>query len=214
MDFGKTIIFWDNDGTIMGSIDPDDKSPEAKIILPNVKQLMNESKLNVIVSGILSKNEDNCKDFDPKNFEERFLFLIRKLPITAAAFSPKRWGTACHLFFKPAFSASGLIDPSVIFSADSLDSITTSSDRIFVLKAHEEQQYSEYIGKFKKPDIGMFVVMKDLLSKYYGHELEDICKVRSNRFIMIGDMPQDQGAAEAFGIEFIHAKEVHDGKFV
>ena len=40
------IIIWDNDGTIIGSLDPNDKSPKSKVILPGVKEVMKVAKLN------------------------------------------------------------------------------------------------------------------------------------------------------------------------
>ena len=41
------VIIWDNDGTIMGSKDPNDASSKAKKMLLNVERVMHESGASV-----------------------------------------------------------------------------------------------------------------------------------------------------------------------
>lgn len=190
----KKIIFWDNDGTILGSRDPDDQSVKAKTILPNVEKVMENSLLNFIISGIQVEDENTSKDFDPKMMIDRFTLLMQKIPVVAAAFSPKRHGTECYLVFQNPTAKNGFT----------------------VIEVHNEKQYEKYVGKFKKPDIGMFEVILDFIKKYYNETLV-LDNLNNNNLkqniVMIGDMPQDRDAAAAFEIGFIDARAVHQGLF-
>jgi hypothetical protein len=82
---------------------------------------------------------------------------MEQLPINAAAFSPSIGGVACYVVIKK------------------LDG------NIFIKKAHEDPRYAEYIGKFKKPDIDMFIVMRDIALAEYGQVID------KDSSIMIGD---------------------------
>ncbi len=72
---------------------------------------------------------------------------MEQLPINAAAFSPSIGGVACYVVIKK------------------LDG------NILIKKAHEDIRYAEYVGKFKKPDIGMFVVQVKASLGCYNHNI-------------------------------------------
>ena len=54
------IIIWDNNGTIMGSKNPNDTTHSAKIILPNIEKIMRKNKTtNIICSGCKTYESDS-----------------------------------------------------------------------------------------------------------------------------------------------------------
>lgn len=171
------IIIWDNDGTISASKDPNDKSA-AKIILPNVAETMQEAEFNFIISGFKSP-ESEMQNYDPDKVIDRFKDLMHKLPINAAAFSPLIGGKGCYVVVK------------------------RPNGEIIIKVAHEDAKYKEYIGKFKKPDIGMFAVIRDIAKEEFGQN------ITSDNTIMIGDTWHDKEAAGRFGINFLHADQIH-----
>ncbi len=75
---------------------------------------------------------------------------------------------------------------------------------IHIKKAHEDPRYREFIGQFKKPGIGMFVVIKDIAQEEFGQI------IHKNNSAMIGDTWHDETAAKDFGIPFIDAKILHE----
>ena len=172
------ILIWDNDGTVTGSTDPNDSSNKAKVILTNVEATMLSADFNFIISGFKSP-ESEAQNFDPKKVIAKFKELMTQLPINAAVFSPSIGGIACYVVIKK------------------LDG------NLFIKKAHEDPLYAEYIGKFKKPDIGMFVVIRDIALEEYNQAID------KNSAIMIGDTWHDKAAAESFGINFIEASVIH-----
>lgn len=173
----QRILLWDNDGTVTGSKDPNDKRVQSKIILPGVKETMQKADLNFIISGFKSQ-ESELQNFDPEKTASKFIDLMNKLPLSAAAFSPTTGGVACYLVIKK--------DGKTLYK-----------------KAHEESRYKKYIGEFKKPGIGMFVVIKDVA-------LEMFCQtIDAETAVMIGDTWHDEMAAKTFGIPFIDAKIIH-----
>jgi len=171
------ILIWDNDGTITGAKDPTDTASSAKVILPGIETMMHRADLNFIISGFKSP-ESESQNFDPSKVANRFIDLMGKLPINAAAFSPYKGGIACYVVIKR-------LDKS-----------------IHIKKAHEDPRYQDYIGHFKKPDIGMFVVIKDIAYEEFGQV------INKDNSIMIGDTWHDKQAAQDFGIPFIDAKFV------
>jgi hypothetical protein len=172
----KKILLWDNDGTISASKSPNDP---AKVILPNVEKTMQSAEFNFIISGFASP-ESEAQNFDPEKTAARFIDLMSQLPIKAAAFSPTIGGVACYVVIKKT-------DGSVT-----------------IKKAHEEARYKHFIGQFKKPGIGMFVVMRDIAHEEFGQIINETTST------MIGDTWHDETAATAFGIPFIHASSVHE----
>ncbi len=74
-DMENKIIIWDNDGTITGSKDPNDKTSKAKTILPNVKQIMAAAKFNFVISGCRTP-ESEVQNFDPEVVVEKFIKLM------------------------------------------------------------------------------------------------------------------------------------------
>jgi phosphoglycolate phosphatase-like HAD superfamily hydrolase len=174
----KKIILWDNDGTVTGSKNPNDTTNNAKVILPNVETTMRNAEFNFIISGCKSA-ESEAQDFDPEKISSKFIDLMKKLPISAAAFSPLKGGVACYVVLK-------------------------KDNGINIIKAHEDQRYKEYIGKFKKPDIGMFVVIKDLAEKEFN------LVISYETTAMIGDTWQDKEAAKSFNVPFLGANEIHE----
>ena len=66
----KQILLWDNDGTIIGSNDPNDKTSQAKIILPGVEEAMQNSEFNFVISGFKSP-ESQAQNFDPEKVIDR-----------------------------------------------------------------------------------------------------------------------------------------------
>jgi hypothetical protein len=173
----KSVIIWDNDGTIMGTLDPDDRSHE-RIILPNVKEVMNKvHALHIVCSGSKTTKSE-LQNFDPMKVIDRFTKLMKELPIKAAVFAPTIGGTECWVM------------------------IHTNDGLLEVRKAHEDPRYKHLIGKFKKPDSGMFRVIADLVKEF------DV-NANSQDMIMIGDMWQDEKAAEGAGIEFLDVAKIH-----
>ena len=173
------ILIWDNDGTVTGSADPNDLSNNAKLILPGVEATMLAADFNFIISGFKSV-ESEAQNFDPEKVIAKFKELMTQLPINAAAFSPSIGGIACYTVIKK------------------LDG------NLFIKKAHEDPRYAKYIGEFKKPGIGMFVVMRDIAREEYSQIID------KNTAIMIGDTWHDEQAAESFGISFIDASVIHE----
>jgi hypothetical protein len=175
----ERIIIWDNDGTILGSKNPDDTSAASKVILPGVAYLMNqENSVNIICSGSRTELSER-HNFDVEKMVEKFTTLMEQLPITAAVFAPTIGGTECWVVIKD--SCCGGVE---------------------VRKAHEDPRYAEYIGKFKKPDVGMFAVIRDLLAEF------DLPMTEANT-IVIGDAWQDQTAAQNASLPFIPAQYIH-----
>lgn len=173
------IILWDHDGTITSSKNPNNKT-SSRTILPGVKKTMDKAAFNFIISGFRSP-ESELQNFDPDLVTAKFINLMNILPIQAVAFSPAIGGIECHTILK-----------------------TTSG--ILIKKAHEEAKYKDYIGKFKKPDIGMLVVMKGIAEKEF-HQI-----IHNKNTIMIGDTWHDKESAHTFGIPFMHAQEIHSLK--
>lgn len=175
VDVTDKIVIWDKDGTVTDSANPDER--ESKI-LPGVKKAMKAAKFNFIISGIRC-TESEQKNFDPDIVIQNLIKLMEELPISAAAFSPSIGGTTCYVVIR-------------------------ENDNISVFKAHEDHKYSEYVGKFKKPDIGMFKVIEDVALQYFRIEID-----KAN-MVMIGDMWQDEAAANEFGIRFLEANLIHE----
>lgn len=171
----KKIILWDNDGTISASKSPNDPT---KIILPNIEKTMHSADYNFIISGFASP-ESEAQNFDPEKTVARFIELMGKLPICATAFSPTIGGVACYVIIK-------------------------KSDSLIIKKAHNDPRYQKYIGSFKKPGIGMFVVMKDIAQEEFGKTIDGTTS------LMIGDTWHDETAATTFGIPFLHASSIHE----
>ncbi|MCC2646802.1 MAG: hypothetical protein K0R02_867 [Rickettsiaceae bacterium] len=172
------ILIWDNDGTISGSKDPNDIYNSAKVILPGVKEKMQTASFNFVISGFKSP-ESEAQNFDPEKVADKFIKLMEQLPINAAAFSPTMGGIACYIVIKK-------LDNSII-----------------TVKAHEDLRYKKFIGDFKKPGIGMFVVMRDIAKEEFNQNID------GNNSVMIGDTWHDEAAALAFGIPFVNASEIH-----
>ena len=103
---------------------------------------------------------------------------MNKLPINAAAFSPAIGGVACYVVIK-------------------------KDNKIIIKEAHEDPRYEKYIGDFKKPGIGMFVVIRDIALEEFGQI------INADNSIMIGDTWHDEAAAKAFGIPFLGANIIH-----
>lgn len=174
----QKILIWDNDGTVTGSKNPNNSASKAKVILPGVAQTMAKADFNCIISGFKSP-ESEAQNFDPDKVAAKFIDLMSKLPIKAAAFSPSIGGVACFVVIKKP------------------------DDSIVIKKAHEDPRYEKHIGEFKKPGIGMFVVMRDLVREEFGHAINE------HTSIMIGDTWHDEAAATSFGIPFMAANMVH-----
>lgn len=174
-----TIFIWDNDGTIMGSLNPHDTGHAAKIILPNVEKLMRqETSFNIICSGCKTP-ESELQNFDPVKIIAKFKELMAKLPIHIATFSPAIGGTECWVIIK-------------------------KSDTDFEIReAHTDTRYTNLIGQFKKPESGMLLVIKDILQEV----LETSIEPKSMTFI--GDTEHDKIAAQTLGIPFVWAYRIH-----
>ena len=171
------ILFWDNDGTIVKSRNPNDNS-NSRTIFPGISLKMEKAEFNCIISGFKSP-ESESRNFDPEKIIDQFTQLMKKLPITAVAFSPKIGGVACYIIIK-------------------------KGEKIIIKKAHQDPRYAHLIGRFKKPDIGMFVVMQDILLNEFG------ININKENTAMIGDTWHDKAASEKFGIKFIEAKTIHN----
>lgn len=176
----KKIIIWDNDGTISGSVHPDDRSTAAKRILPNVAEVMAQcARLNIICSGCRTPQSE-LRDFDPDIVITKFIALMDMLPVSLAAFSPARGGTQCYVLIKDEAGA------------------------VEVIHAHQQERYQHLIGEFKKPGNGMLVVLKDIVHERFG------CELTAEHAVMIGDTWHDEQAATSMGIPFVDATRVHN----
>ena len=145
----QKVIVWDHNGTIMGSKDPND--PMHKI-LPNVPRVMaSEHIFNVICSGCKTASSE-LQDYDPDMVIAKFTQLMNQLNLHAAVFSPARGGTECWVMIKK------------------------EDNHLEVRKAHEELRYAPFIGEFKKPGIGMFIVIRDLLQELHSFEMN--CRIQ------------------------------------
>ena len=65
--------------------------------------------------------------------------------------------------------------------------------------------YQKFIGHFKKPNIGMFLVIKDIVQEMYGQSINTQTK------LMLGDTVHDEQAAQNFGLSFLKAHFIHQG---
>lgn len=172
------IIIWDNDGTIMGSKDPNDPSNKAKIILPNVEKIMRQKNtINIICSGTKTP-ESESQNYNLEKVIIKFKALMNELPIDISVFSPAIGGSECWVLIK------------------------NKNNDFSIIKIHENDQYKELIGTFKKPDVGMLVVIKDLLQ-----ERNIICD--DTNTIFIGDTWQDMKAAHDVKLPFLYAEHIH-----
>ncbi len=179
----KEIVIWDNDGTIMGAKNPNDTSSGSKVILPNIHNVMTNNKaVHIICSGCKTP-ESELQNFEPENVIKRFLLLMEQLPIQAAVFSPAIGGIECYILIKKH-----------------------SDNNVIVRKAHEEIRYKHLIGQFKKPGVGMLIVIQDLLKEEFGQIMSTV------NSIMIGDTWHDEHAAKTIGIPFLDAKHIHNMK--
>lgn len=176
----QEIIIWDNDGTISGSLNPNDTSANAKIILPNVQQTMEKtSAVHVICSGCKTP-ESELQNFDPEKVIKKFIALMEQLPIQIAVFSPAIGGTECYVVIKKR-----------------------GAEKIVVRKAHEQENYKHLIGQFKKPGAGMLIVIKDILQEDFGITMHE------TNVVMIGDTWHDEVAAQACNMPFLPAHAIH-----
>lgn len=176
----KDVIIWDNDGTIMGSKNPNDPT---KVILPNIHNVMTNNKaIHIICSGCKTP-ESELQNFDPESVIKRFLVLMDQLPIQVAVFSPAIGGVECYILIKKHSDA-----------------------KIIIRKAHEEARYKHLIGQFKKPGIGMLVVIQDLLKEEFNTTM------KKTNSVMIGDTWHDEQASNGIDIPFIDAKHIHNMK--
>lgn len=161
--------------------DYDGTIAEKQNLLPNVENVMlQKDTLNIICSGIRSL-EPNA-------------FLSKKLKLYNPEPALKK--------FKQLMTQLPI--KAVVFSyalggTECWVLIKTDTD-IEVRKAHEDTRYLHLKGYFQKPDTGMFQVIKDIM-----HELHS----KTDDLLFIGDTLQDQQAAQAFGIAFKHAHEIH-----
>lgn len=169
------VLLWDNNGTISSGKDPNDSGWK---IYPNVKKFMTQADYNIIISGCRTPDSEK-QDFDPEKVVAQFSELMAELPIRAALFSPFIGGVGCFILLKEENGGMKLI------------------------KAHEDPRYRDFIGKFKKPDIGMFKVAEDLI------RTEFHISISPDNCCMIGDTWHDEQAAEDFGVSFKEAHKVH-----
>lgn len=170
---GPVVLLWDNDGTISDSKNPnDDKFSNVKTILPGVQDLMKHASYNFIISGCKTP-ESERHDFNPDKVILKFRALMERLPIKMVVFSLHIGGVSCYVL------------------------IQNNDNEVIIKKAHEDKRYKTYIGKFKKPDIGMFVVMRDMAKKVFNQT------ITSFNTIMIGDSWHDEIAAQTFGVPFV-----------
>jgi hypothetical protein len=175
----KTVLIWDNDGTVMGSANPNDSSNQARVLLPNVQRIMHtDGVINIICSGCKTP-ESELQNFDPQRVIERFTALMNTLPISLATFSPAIGGTQCYVVIKR-------------FAQDGPE----------IRKAHEDARYMHLVGQFKKPGLGMLMVIQDLLQELYDTQ-------GTNNLFFIGDTWHDEHAARAMTIPFIPAQYIH-----
>lgn len=85
--------------------------------------------------------------------------------------------------------------------------IQNNDKEVIIKKSHEDKRYKAYIGKFKKPDIGMFVVMKDMAKKVFNQT------ITSFNTIIIGDSWYEEIAEQTFGILFVDVKQIHETSY-
>lgn len=179
----RRIIIWDNDGTIMGSKNPNDTTNAAKVLLPNVEEVMLQpGTFNIICSGCKTP-ESEMQNFDPEKIIEKFKRAMATLPVNIAAFSPAIGGVQCYVILKKL-----------------------NDHAIEVRKAHEDSRYGHLIGQFKKPGVGMLVVIQDMIKEL---NIEN----DSTQTMMIGDTWHDEKAATACGITFVDASKIHTNKY-
>ena len=171
----QTILVWDSDGTVVGPKNPHDYHDHTKIILPGVETAMRKALFNCMISGTKTPSS---QDYDPETLIPGFKDLIEKLPIRAVAFSASKDGIDCYVLVKKSDGA------------------------IETRKAHEDVRYQQYRGLFKKPAVGMFVVLRDIAQEF-GYTID------SATSLMIGDTIYDEQGAKNFGIPFLYANVIH-----
>lgn len=143
----KKVIIWDNDSTITDR-DPQDPTGKTKIILPNIKEVMGKcsATIHIICSGCQTP-DTAFQHHDIGKGIDKFKNIMAQLPTVAAVFAPpihgSMGGTDCYVVLK-------------------------RNNKISTYALHEEERYKQYIGAFKKPAIGMFVVIRDLLQEVFG----------------------------------------------
>ncbi|MGN6670741.1 MAG: hypothetical protein ACTHJ4_04310 [Candidatus Nucleicultricaceae bacterium] len=151
-----------------------------KVIMPHIEEVMLSHKgVNVICSGCKTEFSETF-NFDPQRVINKFKMLMWRLPIQMAVFSPKIGGVECY----------AVVSNYVLGVFE-------------VVEIHNDPRYKEWVGRFKKPDVGMFVVIRDLVREYRGID------VIAENTLMVGDSWQDEKAALDFGLPFLNAKHVH-----
>lgn len=179
----QQVIIWDYDGTIVKQHVNTLKTNTN--ILPNIETAMQgEATINIICSGI------------------RSLEACRHTPKKKILYNPEQdiekfKNLMNQLPIKAAvFSYTlGGTECWVLIKTDTGFEVRT---------AHTDTRYLHLNGYFQKPDTGMLQVIKDLLSEWQ-------ITIEKDALLFIGDTLQDQQAAEAFGISFKHAHDVHAG---
>ncbi len=175
-EISQKVLVWDSDGTVVGPKNPQDHNDHSKVILPGVEVAMSKAHFNCMISGTKTPSS---QDYDPETLIPGFKDLMEKLPVSAIAFSASKEGIDCYVLVKKSDGA------------------------IELRKAHEDARYEQYRGKFKKPDVGMFVVLRDVAQQEFGYTIDSVTS------LMIGDTTYDQQGAQNFGIPFLHATIVH-----
>lgn len=154
-----------------------------KSILPHVKSVMHaEKNINIICSGIRSLQPNTHTLQKEKNYyPHQDIEKFKQL--------------MNELPIKAA------VFSYIIGGTECWIIIKTDTD-FEIRKAHSDTRYLHLIGYFQKPDTGMLHVIKDLLNEWH---------IKTNALLFIGDMLQDQQAAQTFGIPFQHAYSIHTG---
>jgi hypothetical protein len=134
--------------------------------------------VNIVCSGTKTK-ESELQNFDPEKIIPKMRLLMEELPITACFFSPAIGVAQC-------------------FGATKKETYSF----------HDKETYKGLVNKFKKPDYGMMVVIKD-----FSQILFENIELSSKDFVVIGDMKADEDAAIKADIDFIHADDIHNLRY-
>lgn len=171
----QTVLVWDSDGTVVGPKNPHDQNDHTKIILPGIETAMHQAHFNCMISGTKTPTS---QDYNPEVLIPGFKDIMEKLPVSAIAFSATKEGLDCYVLVKKP------------------------NTPLEIRKIHEDPRYQKYRGTFKKPDVGMFIVLRDIAQEF-GYPLN------ATTSLMIGDTKYDEEGAKNFGISFLYAQEIH-----
>ena len=178
------FVFWDNDKTIKDSSNPHDGS--GINIYPNIIGTMKRISENGGSNVIITGGKDPYSES---------VYFEPQLVLESMTVLLKQLKFIDFVLFPPAPKG---VECWGIFP---------KGDEYVLETFHDKEEYLNLVGEFKKPDTGMLQIAYDILEARG-------CAISKSNTVYIGDLDTDRQAAEKFGIDFIEASDIHEGKLI